>query len=118
MFQFEQNENAPNTASCRIPINLSFFEGHFPEYPILPGAVLIEASLDFVRTCNPNEEKAKSRGFRISNAKFSRPITPGLFLQVACEPVVGEGWKVNWTEADNGNEIATISLTLHRGSFG
>ncbi len=65
-----------------------FFKGHFPDKPIVPGVVLIEAlaqtagivvSKEF---SNPNEKSVLFTS--ISNAKFRKPVIPndGIFFDV------------------------------------
>ena len=57
-----------------------FFEGHFPEHPIMPGVLIIEA---LAQTCGVlvlrmEEYKGKLAYFAsINNAKFRKPVFPG-----------------------------------------
>ncbi len=65
-----------------VTVNESFFQGHFPKEPVMPGVLLIEsmaqtaASL-VVTTLGP-EAKGKLVYFMsIEGAKFRRPVVPG-----------------------------------------
>lgn len=65
-----------------VTVNESFFQGHFPKEPVMPGVLLIEsmaqtaASLVVV-TLGP-EAKGKLVYFMsIEGAKFRRPVVPG-----------------------------------------
>ncbi len=65
-----------------VTVNESFFQGHFPKEPVMPGVLLIEsmaqtaASL-VVTTLGP-EAKGKLVYFMsIEAAKFRRPVVPG-----------------------------------------
>jgi 3-hydroxymyristoyl/3-hydroxydecanoyl-(acyl carrier protein) dehydratase len=56
-----------------IPADHPAYAGHFPGRPILPGVVILDASLRAI---------AKSAGrtpvrWRIEHAKFKSPVTPG-----------------------------------------
>ncbi len=65
-----------------VTINEPFFQGHFPEFPVMPGVLIIEglaqtagalcvASID-------QEYKAELVYFMgIDNAKFRKPVLPG-----------------------------------------
>jgi 3-hydroxymyristoyl/3-hydroxydecanoyl-(acyl carrier protein) dehydratase len=58
----------------RIPEDYAYFEGHFPGYPILPGAVqLAELVLPCVRQARP--DLGPMRG--MSQLKFLGRILPG-----------------------------------------
>ena len=65
-----------------------FFKGHFPDKPIVPGVVLIEALAQTAGTVvskgfsNQNEKSVLFMS--ISNAKFRKPVIPndGIFFDV------------------------------------
>ena len=60
--------------------NELFFQGHFPEHPIMPGVLLIEAMAQVggIALMYPEENRSKLPMFgRISNAKFKRQVVPG-----------------------------------------
>ena len=78
-----------------------FFQGHFPNDPILPGIVLIEMMFQacgvFGRLENLHarslagedvtETRAKSgRAIKIENTSFSRPVFPNDVLIIKAEP--------------------------------
>ncbi len=64
-----------------------FFQGHFPNYPVMPGVLIIEAMaqaagvLAFATLIEEGVTKPGSSDFvyftSIENAKFKRPIVPG-----------------------------------------
>ena len=60
--------------------NEFFFKGHFPEMPIVPGVILIEAlaqTAGIVVSKSFSENEKKSVLFMsISNAKFRKPVFP------------------------------------------
>ncbi len=65
-----------------ITINEPQFMGHFPERPVMPGVLLIEAMAQtagvVVMRAQGEVEKPKLVYFMtIDNAKFRRPVTPG-----------------------------------------
>src|SRR3954451_22912862 len=70
-----------------VTINENFFQGHFPEHPVMPGVLIIEcmaqtAAVLVVETLGP-ESRGKLVYFRtVENAKFRRPVGPGDQMRV------------------------------------
>ena len=65
--------------AVQVPIDLSFFRGHFVGYPVLPGvAQLVALVLGRVRAIHP--ELGEPR--QILRLKFRRPIAPGDELEL------------------------------------
>ena len=68
-------------------INEVFFQGHFPEAPIMPGVLIVEALAQtgglLVHLTNPTDRIAVL--LTISNAKFRKPVHPGDILILKCE---------------------------------
>jgi len=65
-----------------VTINESFFQGHFPGHPIMPGVLIIEAMAQvggvlLMRTLNVTPEKNLCYFTGIDRAKFRRPVLPG-----------------------------------------
>lgn len=65
-----------------------FFEGHFPEKPVMPGVLIIEslAQVGAVILLSSPEYQGKIAYFTgISNAKFRKSVFPGDTLELRCE---------------------------------
>jgi len=61
-------------------VNEPFFIGHFPEHPIVPGALIIEAMAQVagVYLLNKSENQGKLAYFAgIDKARFRKPVVPG-----------------------------------------
>jgi len=76
------------SAIKNVTINEEFFQGHFPEAPLMPGVLLIE-SLTQAATVLLLYEDDEARNARttlrqVTNTRFRRPVTPGdqLLLQL------------------------------------
>jgi 3-hydroxyacyl-[acyl-carrier-protein] dehydratase len=83
-----------------VSANESFFAGHFPGHPVMPGVLIIEAMAQtaavlVVETLGPNAAGKVVYFMTIENAKFRRPVVPGdqLRLAVAKERSRGNVWK-------------------------
>lgn len=70
----------------RVQINWNspVFDGHFPEFKIFPGALLIDLIADILQ----QHDRGSLTNFTASNIKFLHPILPdkGKLLQVAVRP--------------------------------
>ena len=69
-----------------VTINEPHFQGHFPEQPVMPGVLIIEAMAQtagaiYIRSTG--EDKPSLVYFMtVDNAKFRRPVVPGDRLEI------------------------------------
>lgn len=71
-----------------VTINESFFQGHFPQAPIMPGVLIIEALAQTggVLVHMKGEQQGKiALLLSINNAKFRNPVLPGDILKLTCD---------------------------------
>ncbi|HUV31598.1 MAG TPA: bifunctional UDP-3-O-[3-hydroxymyristoyl] N-acetylglucosamine deacetylase/3-hydroxyacyl-ACP dehydratase [Acidobacteriota bacterium] len=72
-----------------VTINEPFFEGHFPNHPIMPGVLILEAMAQAggVLLLSAIEEPQTKLVYfmSIDNAKFRQPVTPGDQLRFVLE---------------------------------
>jgi 3-hydroxyacyl-[acyl-carrier-protein] dehydratase len=79
------------TAIKNVTINEEFFNGHFPNKPVMPGVMTIEelaqtsALLAFLTMGQKPDENAVVYFLGIDNARFKRPIEPGDQLRMQVE---------------------------------
>ena len=69
------------TAIKNVTINEPFFQGHFPNRPVMPGVLIIEAMAQTggILLLNGVENPGDKLVFfmSINNAKFRKPVVPG-----------------------------------------
>ena len=100
-----------------VSVNEPFFCGHFPEYAVMPGVLIIEAlaQVGAVAILSVEEHKGKIALFGgIKNARFKRQVVPGDVLELECEIIrwhgpVGLGKAVARVD---GQIAATAELTF------
>ena len=85
-----------------VTINESYFQGHFPGAPIMPGVLILEclAQAGAILVLRAGDEAVKGKIAVLSNvkmAKFRRPIHPGdaLELQIQSIHVNSKGGRVH-----------------------
>ncbi len=81
-----------------VTINEGFFQGHFPEQPIMPGVLILEALAQVAGVLAFSSEASEGRSvyfMSIERAKFRRPVLPGdqLKLEVKILQRRGNVWK-------------------------
>ncbi len=83
-----------------VTINEPFFQGHFPQRPVMPGVLIIEAMAQtaavlVVQTLGPAAEGKLVYFMTVDSARFRRPVTPGDTLRIAVkkERQRGAVWK-------------------------
>lgn len=76
-------------AQKNVTFNEPYFQGHFPENPIMPGVIVIEAmaqtSAMMAYRPHPKGEKWKFFILGIDKARFRKPIVPGDVLHIKCK---------------------------------
>ena len=94
-----------------------WFKGHFPEYPVTPGVLMLEMLAQTGGVCAASlpENQGKIGLFaKIDNAKFRRPVVPGDVLTLTSEVTKMKfGVCVCSATAKVGDEVAvTAELTF------
>jgi 3-hydroxyacyl-[acyl-carrier-protein] dehydratase len=71
-----------------VTINEQFFQGHFPEYPVMPGVLIVEAlaQVGGIALGTLEEYKGRIAFFAgIDNVRFKRQVKPGDTLRLEVE---------------------------------
>ena len=78
-----------------VTINEPFFSGHFPEYPIMPGVLIVEAMAQagaaLLFTEIPDRDNKLLVFTGIERARFRRPVTPGDQLRIEVDVLAFRG---------------------------
>jgi len=100
-----------------VTFNEPHFLGHFPDHPIMPGVLIIEAmaqagALMVTSAPNFNPEDKLVYFMSIDGAKFRKPVTPGDVLELHVEAVQNRGavWKLSAVGMVDGQKVAEAKL--------
>lgn len=100
-----------------VSINEPFFQGHFPEFPIMPGVLIVEALAQTGGICvvalKPEEAQNKNHFFSgIDNARFRKPVLPGDQLRLELNLIKHRGilWKFKGMATVDGELVAEAEL--------
>jgi len=112
--QFESGKSL--TAIKNVTINEPFFNGHFPDQPIMPGVLIIEAmaqATGLLGFRTMGEEPQTDMLYilvGVDKVKFKKQVVPGDQLELRAEVLrhKGQMW-IFKTEARVNGEIATIA---------
>lgn len=93
--QAELLENGEGARSYKnVTINEPFFQGHFPQEPVMPGVLIVEAiaQTGAIGILSKEENKGKLVYLgSIKSAKFKKKVVPGDCLKLECELVKQKG---------------------------
>ena len=100
-----------------VTVTEPHFAGHFPNYPVMPGVLIIEAMAQtagcLVSYTEGYGSKKSSEGklvyfASIDSAKFRKPVRPGEILSLYIEKIRGRGtlWKFSGTAKVNGDVVS------------
>uniref|UniRef100_A0A7C3SR43 3-hydroxyacyl-[acyl-carrier-protein] dehydratase FabZ n=1 Tax=Dictyoglomus turgidum TaxID=513050 RepID=A0A7C3SR43_9BACT len=110
-----------------VTYNDYFFVGHFPERPIMPGVLIIEAMaqsagiflfLSYGKDKRDNEYIAYLAG--VNNVKFRKPVIPGdqIILEVKLKQTVRNIYKFDAICRVDDNIVADGEITIALGGKG
>lgn len=84
-----------------VSMNENFFQGHFPNHPVMPGVLICEAlaQVGAIFAHNARGGRDEDKIFVLTGldkVKFKRPVEPGdqLRLEVTCLKRRGSFWKL------------------------
>lgn len=99
-----------------VTVNEPFFAGHFPDFPVMPGVLIIEAMAQvagvLVLKSIPDRHSKLVLLASVEQAKFRRPVLPGDQLRIEMKVTKRKlsVAKMYGTATVNGNVVAEAEL--------
>ncbi len=101
-----------------VTMNEPHFQGHFPDRPVMPGVLIVEAMAQTAAVIVVSHLGASSEGklvyfMSIENARFRKPVEPGDQLMIHCkkERQRGNVWKFSAEAKVDGVVVAEAAYT-------
>lgn len=101
----------------RIDPEEPFFQGHYPDYPIMPGVLVCECVFQAGALLVSKRLGTFQKGVpvltRIANVKFKKPVKPGDVLEMSVDYVeqVGPAHYMKGKASANGKTVLTVEFT-------
>jgi len=111
------------TGVKNVSINESYFQGHFPSEPVMPGVLIIEAMAQtaavlVVETLGPDNEGRLVYFMTVDSARFRKPVVPGDTVRIHVEKQRHRGnvWKFRGEARVEGTLVAeAVYAAMIRG---
>lgn len=90
----EMEDGQRVVAIKNVTVNEPFFQGHFPDYPVMPGVLIIEALAQTGAMAVLGKEQNKGKiGFLagVDKCRFKKQVTPGDQLKLEVEIIREKG---------------------------
>jgi 3-hydroxyacyl-[acyl-carrier-protein] dehydratase len=108
-----------------VTFNESFFQGHFPNRPVMPGVLTLEALaqtagiLAFVTAGVYPTEQTQIYFVGMDKVRFRRPVVPGdqIILRAKLERALRGIWKFTTLAEVNGEEAVSADLMVAPGDI-
>ena len=101
-----------------VCINEPFFPGHFPQKPVMPGVLIVEAMAQtsavlVVHTLGKEAEGKLVYFMSVEEAKFRKPVGPGDSLHIRVDKVQSRRnvWKFSCVATVEGNKVAEAVIS-------
>jgi beta-hydroxyacyl-ACP dehydratase FabZ len=108
-----------------VSMNEHFFQGHFPDKPVMPGVLICEAmaQVGAIFAHNARGGIADNKVFVLTgldNVKFKRPVEPGdqLRMELTCLKRRGSFWKMQGTATVDGKLVAQAEISAMEVELG
>jgi beta-hydroxyacyl-ACP dehydratase FabZ len=101
-----------------VSYNENFFQGHFPNRPVMPGVLICEAmaQVGAILADNARGQRDDNKTFVLTgldNVKFKRPVEPGdqLRMELTCIKRRGSFWKMQGVATVDGKLVAQAEIS-------
>jgi 3-hydroxymyristoyl/3-hydroxydecanoyl-(acyl carrier protein) dehydratase len=94
-YQVKRIDERNFTVDLSLPSALTFFQGHFPDLPVLPAVAFVDISVFFLRECFP-QLNLELRA--IPSLKLKKVLPPETHLQLSLQKSSENRYEVKWQD--------------------
>lgn len=116
IYDMDRDETAVGVKS--VTVNEPFFQGHFPDFPVMPGVLIIEglaqtAGALCVHSLGESYKPQIVYFMGIDRAKFRKPVLPGCQLHYYVRKIRSRGraWRFYGEAKVNGDVVAEAEIS-------
>jgi len=106
------------TGIKNVTINEPYFQGHFPQKPVMPGVLIVEAMAQtagalVMHSLSPNLSAKLVYFMTIANCRFRQPVVPGDQLRITVKAIRHRGpvWKFSGEGRVEGKVVAEAEFS-------
>jgi 3-hydroxyacyl-[acyl-carrier-protein] dehydratase len=100
-----------------VTVNEPHFQGHFPDQPVMPGVLIVEAMAQTAGAICIRNQKSERPSLvyfmTIDNAKFRKPVVPGDQLRIHVRKLKQRGtiWRFGCEALVDGAKVAEAEIS-------
>ncbi len=103
-----------------VTINEPFFAGHFPDFPVMPGVLIVEAMAQVAGVLALSKTENRDRAVllaMIENARFRKPVVPGdrLRIEMKVDKLKSSVAKMSGKATVDGAVVAEVTVMCKMG---
>lgn len=110
-FPFQNIDIGPKHIAAELVLNddFMFFQGHFPNNPVLPAVAIIDASLELLQRQVPSLSLGN---IKLKRCRFTHTIRPGEPVYVDGRMDDKQNWNFMWYDNQRKQVMAQINVLL------
>lgn len=94
------------------PTNLSYFVGHFPDFPVLPAIALVDINAYFVKNLILRQPNLSIK--KIDCLKIKSPVGPQQKISFKISKTDDLAFQIDWCDFENNEKVLSeISFCFH-----
>lgn len=98
----------PIEINLKLPSDFPYFDGHFPDYPVLPAVAFLDISRFFIVS---HFQHIKGHVNNVSNFRIKATVTPKQIILIRIIESDKNNFKIEWLD-NNNQQLATMNLTF------
>ncbi|MCB0378171.1 MAG: hypothetical protein KDD33_06740 [Bdellovibrionales bacterium] len=108
-FKDLQTQEDSIIAQFRVNKEMPFFQGHFPNNPVLPAVTMVDISVFLLQQ---KWQPISWEKLIVKKSKFMSLIRPDQVVKIQAIALDGQSWQVQWMSPDSNDKLAVIQIEM------